>query len=381
MCQYSCAPSGPQTGVLTPLYLATIGHFAYKGAALAMMEATGVQPNGRISVNCPGLWNDAQAEGLKTIVDFVHSQGGLIGVQLSHAGRKGSTLAPWIAARLGKSSARADSAHGGWPEDVVGPMSGAANSWDGKGKDDPTGGYCEPRKMTEKDIKEMVVDWGKAAQRAVAAGVDTIEIHAAHGYLIHQFLSPLSNRRDDKYGGNFDNNIRVLVEVIQAVRAAIPTTMPLFVRISATDWMEESDLGKELGSWDVESTIRLAKMLPDLGVDVLDVSSAANHPAGRLTVFSAGEEQLKIAARIRKAVKDAGKHLLIGAVGMVTGAKQARDLVDDKNQEGNATADMIFIARQFLREPELVLNAAEELGVDVAWPIQIARAQIPRTKN
>ena len=357
---------------MTPLYLTTLGHYVYKGAALAMVEATGVQPNGRISVNCPGLWNDAQTEGLKTLADFIHSQGGLIGVQLSHGGRKSSTMPPWVAAGWGKSSARAEAAEGGWPDNVVGPMGGASNSWDGKGKDDPTGGYCEPRAMTEDEIAELVKDWANSARRAVTAGADTIEIHAAHGYLLHQFLSPITNRREDKYGGSFDNNVRLVVEVIQAVRAVIPSTMPLMVRISATDWMEESELHRQFGSWDLESTIRFAKMLPDLGVDVLDVSSAANHPAGRFTVFNAGDEQIRMAAKIRQAVKEAGQQLLIGAVGMITDARQAQDVVKEKSA-GEATADMIFVGRQFLREPEWVLNVAAELGVDVAWPIQIAR--------
>lgn len=380
MCNYSCAPTGPATGVLTPLYYTTIGHYAYKGAALVMIEATGVQPNGRISVNCPGLYNGAQEEGLKAITEFVHSHGGLIGVQLSHGGRKSGTLAPWIATRMGKSSARAEEGDGGWPGDVVGPMGGASNSWDAKSRDDPTGGFCEPRQMTLSEIDKLVADWANAAKLAVSAGVDIVEVHAAHGYLLHQFLSPITNQRQDRYGGSFENRIRLTVEVIQAVRAVVPETMPVILRISATDWMEETDLGKKLGSWDLTSTIRLAKMLPDLGVDVLDVSSAGNHPEAKFTVFNAGKEQAEMAKVIRKELKDAGKGLLVSAVGMITGEEQARDLVQP-DSTGDSTADLIFVGRQFLRDPAWVMTVAEKLGVDVAWPVQIARRQILGSKT
>lgn len=374
MCHYSCAPSGAQTGVLTPLYFTTIGHYAFKGAALAMIEATGICPAGRISVNCPGLYNDAQQNGLKAVADFVHAQGGLIGVQLSHAGRKGSTQAPWVALRQGKSSVRADIVHGGWPNDVVGPSGGQEQSWDGKRDDDPTGGYWAPREMSGAEIGILVADFAKAAERAVAAGADVVEIHASHGYLLHQFLSPITNRRNDDYGGSFDNRIRVVIEVIQAVRAAIPNAMPLFVRISATDWMEQTELGKRLGSWDLKSTIRFARLLPELGVDVLDVSSAGNHPQAAYTVFNAGRQQAEMAGAVRKEVADSEQRLLIGTVGEITGAKQAHDMV--QNVPTGAQADLISVGRAFLRDPSWVMKVAEELGVNAAWPTQIARPQI-----
>ena len=379
MCNYSCAPTGAEQGVLTPLYFTTIGHYAYKGAALVMIEATGVQANGRISVNCPGLYNDAQEKAFKTIADFVHSHGGLIGVQLSHGGRKSSTLAPWIASRLGKGSARADTADWGWPDQVVGPMGGPTNSWDGKAGDDPSGGFCEPRQMTLKDIEGLVADWASSAKRAAAAGVDVVEIHVAHGYLLHQFLSPITNQRNDKYGGSFENRIHLTVEVIRAVRAVVPQTMPVVVRISATDWMEDTDIGNRLGSWDVDSTVRLAKMLPGLGVDILDVSSGGNHPAARFTVFNAGKEQAEIANRIRKEMKDAGLSLLVSAVGEITNSQQARDLVQ-LDMQGNSAADLIFVGRQFLKDPAWVMTVAQQLGVDVAWPVQISRPQILGSK-
>lgn len=373
MCQYSCAPTGSQQGVLTPLHIATLGHYVYKGAALAMTEATGVQPNGRISINCPGLYTDEQEGGLRKLADFAHSQEGLLGVQLSHGGRKSGTLAPFISARMGQSSAKAPAAHGGWPDDVVGPSGGVANSFDGTAKE-----YCEPREMTREEIKELVSNFAKSAARAVRAGVDVIEIHGAHGYILHQFLSPITNRRTDEYGGSYENRVRLLVECIKAVRAVIPTDMPLFVRLSSTDWMEGSLLEAKYGSWDVESTIRLAKCLPALGVDLIDVSSGGNVKQARLTVFDSGHEHPKIAARIRRELKQAGQNMATGVVGLITAAKQARDIVD--NTQGNPSADLIFVGRAFLIDPAWVLHVAAELGVEVEWPIQIARNEILKAK-
>lgn len=374
MCQYSCAPTGSQTGVLTPLYLTTIGHFAYKGASLVMLEATGVQPNGRISVNCPGLYNDAQAGGVKTLAEFVHSQGGILGVQLSNGGRKSSTLAPWIATRLGQSSVKAELSEGGWAGDVVAPSGGSEFIWDGKNENDPKGGYHIPRELSKEEILQLVANFAASARRAVTSGVDVIEIHAAHGYLLHQFLSPITNRRNDEYGGSFENRIRLTVDIIKAVRATIPATMPLFVRVSATDWMEDTEVEGRLGSWDVESTIRLANLLSSLGVDLLEVSSAGNIKEASFTLFNAGKQQAEMAARIRAAIKASGQELLIGTVGEITNAKQAQGLVEESS--GGATSDVVFVGRQFLKEPGWVLKVAEELGVDVAWPAQLARPQI-----
>jgi 2,4-dienoyl-CoA reductase-like NADH-dependent reductase (Old Yellow Enzyme family) len=375
---YSTESSGPQTGVLTPLYITLLGHFVFQGAALAMIEATGVQPNGRISPSCPGLWNDTQQLALKTLADFIHSQGGLCGIQLSHGGRKASTLPPLAAGRMGMSYARAAVADNGWPHDVVSPTGGVKLSWDGKGPEDSSGGYHVPKKMSQDEIRQLVVDYGKSAERAVKAGVDIVEIHAAHGYLIHQFLSPITNRRNDIYGGSFENRTRLLLDVIKRVRMVVPNCMPIFVRISATDWMEDTQLGKELGSWDEESTLQLARLLPDLGVDLLDVSSGGNHPGARFNVFDAGERQHLIASRIKGILQSEGKHLLIGTVGMITGARQARDLVES-NSTGRPAVDAVSVGRQFLREPAWVLKVASELGVDVAWPAQVERARLPST--
>lgn len=356
-----------------------------------MIEATGVTPNGRISPNCPGLWSDAQIPGVKRVSDFIRSQGAVSAIQLAHAGRKGSTVAGWVAQRMGRLSMRADADVGGWPTDVVGPSGGPEQAWDGKSEGES--GFWPPREMSLEDIKDVVKAFADAAKRAVEAGIEVVEIHGAHGYLISEFLSPISNRRTDQYGGSFENRTRLAVEVIQAVRAVIPEGMPLFLRLSSTEWMEETDIGKELGSWDVESTIKFAKLLSGLGVDLLDVSSGGNHPLQRINPFESKGYQTTIAGQIREATKTEGQNLLIGAVGLITEATQAKDIVEaDNSIEQEATiadkltdakgkvplADVVLIARQFMREPEWVFKVAHQLGVDVAWPIQFGRSRFPK---
>ncbi|EOA81831.1 uncharacterized protein SETTUDRAFT_141583 [Exserohilum turcica Et28A] len=341
MCQYSTASEGPSVGALTDYHIATLGHYALKGASLVMVEATGVQPNGRITPNCPGLWTDAQIPALRRVSDFIKSQGALSGLQLAHAGRKASTS----------------------------------------------------------ELERLVQDWAEAAQRGVKAGVDMIEIHAAHGYLIHEFLSPVTNQRTDKYGGSFENRTRLLIEIIKAIRAVIPDTMPLYLRISATDWLEETELGKKYGSWDVESSIRLAKLLPVLGVDLLDVSSGGNHPEQRISTYDSKDYQTKIAAQIRRELKKENLNMFIGAVGLIIAAEQARDIVEDgaalsknsiaelaseaqaavKLTEGKEPlADVVLVGRQFMREPEWVLRVAWQLGLDVGWSNQFLRVRFPK---
>ncbi|KAH7385843.1 NADH-dependent flavin oxidoreductase-like protein [Pyrenochaeta sp. MPI-SDFR-AT-0127] len=409
MCQYSTGSHGPATGALTDYHIATLGHYALKGAGLVMVEATGVQANGRISPNCPGLWSDAQIPALRRVSDFIKSQGSLSAVQLAHAGRKASTCAPWIAGEQRtqggkrKVSVKAGEDVGGWPENVVSAMGGEKWTWDEKKLDDESGGYWAPRALSEEEVGALVQDWASAAQRAVKAGVDVIEIHGAHGYLINQFLSPITNQRTDKYGGSFENRTRLLIEIIEAIRKVIPKTMPLYLRISSTEWMEETDLGKKHGSWDVESSIRLAKLLPALGVDLLDVSSGGNHPAQKINMFDTKDYQIRIASRIRTELKKENLSLFIGAVGLITEAEQARDIVEEggaaipKNgdveiaKEAQAAvtitqakdgqeplADVILVARQFMREPEWVLRVAWQLGVDVAWPNQFLRVRFPK---
>lgn len=261
---------------------------------------------------------------------------------------------------------------GGWPEDVMGA---SAIRW-GEG-------YAEPREMSLQDIKDVIDGFKDSAKRAVQAGVDVIEIHAAHGYLLCSFLSPISNQRMDQYGGSFENRVRLLVEVIQGIRGVIPAGMPLLVRVSSTEWMEKN----ASESWTVEETIKLAKLLPALGVDLLDVSSGGNNEKQSVTPYN--DYQIGIAGGIRSELYAAGiKDLLIGAVGMITEAEAAKAIVENgkewKREEtveiedengGIAKADIVLVARQFLREPEWVFRVAYRLGVKVQWPVQYQRGQ------
>ncbi|KAK3616358.1 NADH-dependent flavin oxidoreductase [Elasticomyces elasticus] len=404
MCQYSTADSGPDIGALTPWHIATLGHYAIKGAALVFIEATGIQANGRISPNCPGLWQDSQIAGVKAVADFVHSQGALCGIQLGHAGRKASTCPPFVNARFKRPSMRAPADVGGWPENVVGPSGGEDFTWDGSKLDDEAGGYYPPRELSVADIKEMIEEWKASARRSVAAGVDVIEIHGAHGYLVHQFLSPVTNQRTDKYGGSFEGRTRFVIETIQAIRSVVPTDMPVFLRLSATEWLDETDIGRQRGCWTVEDTIALSKIVSDLGVDLLDVSSGGNHPSQRINMFDSKDYQTKIAARIRRELRQDGKSMLIGAVGLITEAEQASKIVETAAsgngvggpeeasiaEEASAAvemtqakgdqepmADAILVARQFMREPEWVMKVAWQLGVDVVWPPQFNRVRFP----
>ncbi|RDW57322.1 NADPH dehydrogenase [Coleophoma crateriformis] len=364
MCMYSA-----QDGHLTDFHVMHVGGLAFRGAGLTIIEATAVQANGRISPEDSGLWKDSQIAPLKRVADFVHSQGQKVGIQLAHAGRKASTLAPWLVKRGEKAIARKDA--GGWEDDIVGPSAIRWSEEEGM-----------PREMTEQEIRDYVNDFRASAKRAVAAGIDAIEIHGAHGYLLCSFLSPLSNRRTDKYGGSFENRTRLLVEVIEAVRGVIPSDMPLLLRVSATEWMEEQ--AEE--SWDVEQTIRLAKMLPALGVDLLDLSSGGNNKKQKIDPFN--EFQIGIAGKVRAELHKAGvKNLLIGAVGTITEAEQAKKILDEapgtieiRDEQGTlAKADVVLVGRQFLREPEWVLKTAARLGVDVKLPNQYTWAPYPKT--
>jgi 2,4-dienoyl-CoA reductase-like NADH-dependent reductase (Old Yellow Enzyme family) len=370
MCTYSA-----DNGHLTDFHLVHLGGYAYRGASLTIAEATSVTPNGRISPEDSGLWEDSQIAPLKRVADFLHSQNQKLGIQLAHAGRKASTLAPWMMKVRGQAVLATEEA-GGWPNDVWGA---SAIKW--------SEGYPEPQEMSTADVEAVVKSFQDSAVRAVKAGVDVIEIHGAHGYLVSSFLSPISNRRTDKYGGSFENRIRILIEIIEATRAVIPSGMPLLVRVSATEWMEDSG---EPESWDVESTIKLAKLLPALGVDLLDVSSGGNNQKQSVGLFS--NYQIGIAGRIRSELFAAGiKDLLIGAVGMITEAEAAKeiveagqpiqkaDVVEIEDEQGKiAKADIVLVARQFLREPEWVLRVAHKLGVEVNWPKQYQRAPFPK---
>ena len=331
MCQYSAID-----GVASAWHDVHIGSFATGGAGLIMMEASGVTPEGRISTQCLGLWNEAQVARLKPIVDFAHSMGTKIGIQLAHAGRKASCLPPW------SDHPMASIAEGGW--ESVAP---SAISFGGK--------YPTPRALTRDEILSLVSSFAAAAKRAVSVGFDLVEIHAAHGYLIHQFLSPISNTREDEYGGSFENRIRFILDITKAVRAAIADSMPLFVRISASDWLE--------GGWTIEESVQLCKRLKEFGVDLIDVSSGGTSSGAPVPVGPG--YQVPFAARIRN---EAG--IPTGAVGLITEPHQADAIIS------NGEADAIFMAREFLRNPRWPLQAARELKAEVNWPPQLIRGKL-----
>lgn len=330
MCQYSA-----KEGVATQWHDVHIGSFATGGAGMIMMEATGVVPEGRISTACLGLWNEAQQERLKPIVDFAHSMGTKIGIQLAHAGRKASCLPPW------SDHPMASKEEGGW--ECVAP---SAISFGGK--------YPVPRELTKKEIKDLISAFAKSAARAVEAGFDLVEIHAAHGYLIHQFLSPISNQRSDEFGGSFENRTRFILEIAKAVRQVIPDSMPLFVRISASDWLEDG--------WTIDESVELCKLLKEVGVDLIDVSSGGTSSGAPVPVGPG--YQVPFAERIRRE-----SNIPTCAVGLITEAKQADQIV----QRGEA--DAVMMAREFLRNPRWPLQAAQELGAEVSWPNQLLRGK------
>ena len=329
MCQYSA-----RDGVVSDWHMAHLGSFATGGTGLIVAEATGVVPEGRISIGCPGLYNDEQIAAWKHINDFVHTQGVKIGIQLAHAGRKAGTTLP------GSDHTMATPEEGGWQ--AVAPSAIAFP------------GYPEPRELTRDEIKSLVHSFGNAAKNAVAAGFDLVEIHAAHGYLIHSFYSPLSNTRTDEYGGSYENRTRFLKEIVEEVRAAIPESMPLFVRISASDWTD--------GGWTIEESIQLAPELTAMGVDLIDVSSGGNVSGAAITVGPG--YQLHFA----DAIKNSGG-ATTSAVGMITQAEQAEEII------ASGKADAVMMAREFLRNPRWPLAAAATLGQEVKWPKQIERGK------
>ena len=329
MCQYSSTD-----GLATEWHLVHLGSRAVGGAALVLTEATAVTAEGRISPSDLGLWSDAHADALGRVVRFVRAQASAMGVQLAHAGIKASTKRPW------DGPGAVPPGEGGWQP--LGPTSAPFAP-----------GYAAPRALEPADLEDIVGAFADAARRAHAAGVDVVEIHAAHGYLIHQFLSPLLNRRQDAYGGSFDNRVRLCLEVVDAVRSVWPERQPLFVRLSATDWVD--------GGWDVEQSIELARRLRDRGVDLIDCSSGG--AAAGATIPIAPGYQVPLAARIRR---EAG--LATGAVGLITDARQADGIVRD------GEADCVLLAREMLRDPYWPLRAARELGQPIAWPAQYLRA-------
>jgi 2,4-dienoyl-CoA reductase-like NADH-dependent reductase (Old Yellow Enzyme family) len=334
MCQYSCIDGLAQTW-----HLVHLGSRAVGRAAAVIAEATAVTPDGRISPADLGLWSDAHAETLQPIFAFIRQQGSIPGIQLAHAGRKASTDAPW------KGGKPLSPVHGGWTP-IWAPSAIAFDS---------EKGYQVPRELNTREIAAVVEAFQAAARRAGNAGAELIEIHSAHGYLLNSFLSPLSNRRTDSYGGSFENRIRLLCEVVKAVRDIWPERFPLFVRISSTDWVE--------GGWTIEDSVALARVLKPLGVDLIDCSSGGNVAAARIPLGPG--YQVPFAERIRR---EGGT--LTGAVGMITQPAQADEIIRADQ------ADMVILARQFLRDPYWPLIAAKALGHDIAWPPQYERAKL-----
>ncbi len=332
MCQYSS--SG---GFATDWHLVHLGSRAVGGAAAVIAEATSVSPEGRISPHDLGIWQDAHVEPLRRITNFIAAQGSVPGIQLAHAGRKASVDVPWRGGRA------LDETEGGW-RPLYAPSAEAFSSR-----------TAVPAAMTKADIERIIGDFARATSRALDAGFKIIELHGAHGYLLHEFLSPLSNMRTDAYGGSFENRIRFVLETVDAVRHVWPDDLPLFIRLSSTDWTE--------GGWDIAQSTELARILRDRGVDVIDASSGGN-VAGATIPVGPGY-QVEFAEAIRR---DAG--VLTGAVGLITDPHQADEIIR------SSKADVVILARELLRDPYWPLRAARELGVKVTWPEQYQRAEL-----
>jgi 2,4-dienoyl-CoA reductase-like NADH-dependent reductase (Old Yellow Enzyme family) len=330
MCQYSSAD-----GYANDWHLVHLGSRAVGGAGLVLTEATAVLPEGRISPQDLGIWMDDHIEPLARVVRFIHEQGSVAGVQLAHAGRKASTYAPSTGHGMIPEN------RGGW-SNVVAPSALPF-----------TDGYPMPKALSVDGIKSIVSAFAAAARRACQAGFRVIEIHAAHGYLIHEFLSPLSNQRTDAYGGSFENRTRILREIVAAVRGSWPEGAPLFARISATDWIE--------GGWDIQQSVELARRLKELGADLIDCSSGGNVTHAKIPVGPG--YQTPFAELIRREA-----NILTGAVGMITSPIQAEHVIV------SGQADAVVIARELLRDPYWPLQAARELGQRISWPVQYLRA-------
>jgi 2,4-dienoyl-CoA reductase-like NADH-dependent reductase (Old Yellow Enzyme family) len=335
MCEYSS-----EDGFANDWHLIHLGSRAVGGAGLVIAEATAVEPRGRITYADLGLWKDDHIDYLRRITTFVKSQGAVPGIQLAHAGRKASTHVPWDGG-----AAIAPGEPNGWEAVVPSPIA----FHDG----DPA-----PRALTKTEIAEIVGAFGAAARRALAAGFEVVEIHGAHGYLINEFLSPLSNHRNDEYGGPIDNRLRFLVEIVNAVRAEWPQKFPLFLRVSATDWVE--------GGWTVSDSVELARRVGPLGVDLIDCSSGGLVPYAKIELGPG--YQVPFARQIRR-----GAAVLTGAVGMITEVEQADAIIRDQD------ADLVLLAREILRRPYFPMHAAQQLGLPILAPKQYLRA-FPESK-
>ena len=330
MCQYSSSE-----GYANDWHFVHLASRAVGGAGLVMTEATAVLPEGRISPQDLGIWDDGHIEMLNRIARFVQEQGSVAGMQLAHAGRKASTRRPW------EQPGTVPETEGGWKK-VVAPSAIPF-----------TDNYPMPQAVTRDGIQEVIAAFAEAARRACQAGFRVIELHAAHGYLIHEFLSPLSNKREDAYGGSFENRTRLLLEIVKAVRSSWPKELPLFVRISATDWVD--------GAWDLQQSVRLSQLLKQAGVDLIDCSSGGNVPHAKIPVGPG--YQSAFAETIRREAE-----IMTGAVGMITSPVQAEHIIR------TGQADAVIMARELLRDPYWPLRAARELDQPIAWPVQYLRA-------
>ncbi|QEC67845.1 NADH:flavin oxidoreductase/NADH oxidase [Panacibacter ginsenosidivorans] len=330
MCQYSSID-----GFANDWHLVHLGSRAVGGAGLIIMEATAVSPEGRITPDDMGIWKDEHIDFLKRITTFIESQGAVPAIQLAHAGRKASNSAPW------KGGVALTSTEGAWQT-----LAPSAIPFNDK--------HPAPKAMTNDDIRQLLIDFRNATTRALQAGFKIIEIHAAHGYLINSFLSPLSNQRKDDYGGSFENRIRLLCEITEIIRTVLPKDYPLFVRISATDWVD--------GGWTIDDSVRLAAILKTKEVDLIDCSSGGNSTAQKIPVGPM--YQTVFAERIKK---ETG--ILTGAVGMINTTEEAASIIQDEK------ADLVIMARQMLRDPYFALHAAKELSTDIKWPDQYLRAK------
>jgi len=331
MCQYSAVD-----GFANDWHLVHYGSRAVGGAALIIQEATAVSPEGRITPADLGLYNDEHVEKLQSITSFIQKQGAVAGIQLAHAGRKASCATPTEGGKQLKED------EGGWT--TVSSSAIAFNPEDNV-----------PQELDANGILKVIGDFKTAAQRAFQSGYKLIEIHAAHGYLIHQFLSPLSNHRTDNYGGSFENRIRLLLEIVKDVQTVWPQNLPLFVRISATDWVE--------GGWNVDEAVELSKILKEQGVDLIDCSSGGLVHYAKIPVGPG--YQVAFAEQIKKEA-----NILTGAVGLITEVQQAEDIL------AHGQADLIIIARASLRDPYFALHGAKDLEDDIVWPLQYQRAKL-----
>lgn len=332
LCQYSCEE---RDGVPTDWHLVHLGSFARGGAGLVMAEATAVSPEGRISPWDTGIWDDAQRDAWARIVSFIHGQGALAAIQLAHAGRKASTHREWS----GRGTVPAD--EGGWT--TVAP---SALAFDG---------YAEPAALDEDGIAAVVDAFGEATRRSLEAGFDVVEVHAAHGYLLHQFLSPVSNARDDRWGGSLVGRARLLLHVVRRVRSVAGPEVPVFVRVSATDWLEPE-------GWTLDDTVTVARWLREAGADLIDTSTGGLVPGAEIP--TGPNYQVPHAAAVRDRAGIAAT-----AVGQIVDARQAEDIV------ASGKADAVFVGREFMRDPHLPLRAAHELGATLDyWPAQYRRA-------